>query len=353
MRYILLSILCYLTCSLSHAQVSIETQLDSSYILIGEQVHLTATVSLDKKQKATFPEFENGYLIDGVEVLERSKIDTVFLNEGKRMQLTRSYTITAFDSALYYLPPFTVSIDGKEFSSSDNLGLKVSTIPIDTADVNNIFPPHIVVEGKFNWSPYLLSIAISIWIGLIIMVFLLCKLSNKKPITKKIIIPPPIPPHKKAMEAIKDFKENFRETLNEKTYYIYLTNILRTYIEERFHINAHEMTSSEIILMLQKQTDINLFEIKEVLTTADLVKFAKYQTSIIEKDKNLANVLDFVNITQQQEQVQAKPIVVEQHIGEEKEKKIRIVYILSSIILSFSIIGGMLYLIKETFKTFF
>lgn len=338
---------------MSYAQVSIETRLDSSYILIGEQVHLTATVSLDKKQKAIFPEFENGYLIEGVEVLERSKIDTILLNEGKRMQLTRSYTITAFDSALYYLPPFSLTIDGKEYSSTDNLGLKVTTYPIDSADVNNIFPPHIVVEGEFKWSPFLLSISLLIWIGLIILVLLLCKLSNKKPMTKKIVIPPPIPPHKKAMEAIKEFKENFRDTLNEKTYYIYLTNILRTYIEERFHINAHEMTSSEIILMLQKQTDTKLLEIKDVLTTADLVKFAKYQTTLIEKDKNLANVLKFIDTTQQIDVAQPKPIIIEQNIGEARQKRIRIFYMLSTTILALSIIGTMVYLIGETFKTFF
>ena len=62
MRYTLLFfLLCSFGC-LSHAQISIETKLDSSYILIGEQVHLTASISLDSNQKAVFPEFENGYL---------------------------------------------------------------------------------------------------------------------------------------------------------------------------------------------------------------------------------------------------------------------------------------------------
>ena len=140
------TLLFFLFCSfsyLSHAQISIETKLDSSYILIGEQVHLSASISLDSNQKAIFPEYENGYLTDGVEVLERSNIDTILLNEGKRMQLTRNYTLTAFDSALYYLPPIKILVDEKEYSSSERLGLKVNTIPIDSIDPNNIFPPHI------------------------------------------------------------------------------------------------------------------------------------------------------------------------------------------------------------------
>ena len=105
--------------------------------------------------------------------------------------------------------------------------------------------------------------------------------------------------------------------------------------------------------MLQKQTDTKLLEIKDVLTTADLVKFAKYQTTLIEKDKNLANVLGFIDTTQQIDVAQPKPIVIEQHIGEARQKRIRIFYMLSTTILALSIIGTMVYLIGETFKTFF
>ena len=43
--------------------------------------------------------------------------DTTFLNEGKRLEIQQKYTITAWDSSFYYLPPFEVKVDGKEYKS--------------------------------------------------------------------------------------------------------------------------------------------------------------------------------------------------------------------------------------------
>ena len=349
------TLLFFLFCSfsyLSHAQISIETKLDSSYILIGEQVHLSASISLDSNQKAIFPEYENGYLTDGVEVLERSNIDTILLNEGKRMQLTRNYTLTAFDSALYYLPPIKILVDEKEYSSSERLGLKVNTIPIDSIDPNNIFPPHIVVESKFKWVPRLLLISISLWIGLIAVTLLFCRLSNKKAMTKRVILPPPAPPHKLAIEAINKLKANSKAQEDEKEYYIHLTDILRTYIQNRFKINALEMTSSEIINMLQEYTPNEIEEIRTVLNTADLVKFAKYQTTLSENDKNLVSIVEFVSSTQQ-ENPEEKPIVIEQNVEEKKQKQIRMIQYTATAALSLVIVLTTIYLIKEILYTYF
>ena len=352
MRYTLLSFLfCSFVC-LSHAQISIETKLDSSYILIGEQVHLTASISLDSNQKAVFPEFENGYLTDGVEVLDRSNIDTILLNEGKRLQLTRNYTLTAFDSALYYLPPIKILVDEKEYSSSERLGLKVNTIPIDSIDPNNIYPPHIVVESKYKWVPRLLLISISLWIGLIAIILLSCKLSNKKTMTKRVVLPPPTPPHKVAIEAINKLKADPKVQENEKEYYTHLTDILRTYIQDRFKINALEMTSSEIINMLQEHTPNEIEEIRMVLNTADLVKFAKYQTTLSENDRNLGSIVEFVSLTQQENQ-EEKPIIIEQNIEEKKQKQIRIVQYTTTATLSLLVLLTMIYLIKEILYTYF
>ena len=74
--------------------------------------------------------------------------------------------------------------------------------------------------------------------------------------------------------------------------------MLRTYIKERFGFNAMEMTSSEIIDRLQREGDRKMTEeLKELFTTADLVKFAKYSTLINENDANLVNAVEFINTT--------------------------------------------------------
>ena len=59
-----------------------------------------------------------------------------------------------------------------------------------------------------------------------------------------------------------------------------------------------EMTSSEIITRLQQESDKKMIdELKDLFTTADLVKFAKYSTLINENDANLVNAVEFINTT--------------------------------------------------------
>lgn len=334
------------------AQVSVEAKLDSADILIGEQVHLTATVNVDKGRKVAFPDFEMGYLTQGVEVLERGKVDTVSLNEGKRWSLSRSYTLTSFDSALYYLPPVEVVVDGKKFSSPDRLGLKVGTVPVDTVHTENIRPAHSVVAGAFVWKPYLLSLSLSLW-GILAVIFVLtCKLSDRKPMTRRVVVHPPQPPHKRAMEAIRQIKEQ-GAAADEKEYYVQLTDILRTYIQERFHFNAREMVSSEIIERLQEVKDASLLlELKEVFQTADLVKFAKHKTSLLENDRNMGNVVEFVDTTKIEETGTPKPIVKEVVVGELKQRRLRITMFAAISVLGIAGCFVGWHLFSETLATF-
>ena len=56
-----------------------------------------------------------------------------------------------------------------------------------------------------------------------------------------------------------------------------MTNIIREYIENRYDVQALEFTTDEIIAGLE-EADLNPHEIndlKEILTSADYVKFAK------------------------------------------------------------------------------
>ncbi len=85
---------------------------------------------------------------------------------------------------------------------------------------------------------------------------------------------------------------------DSKEYYTQLTDTLRTYIKERFGFNATEMTSSEIIeRLLQEQDEQALAELRQLFTTADLVKFAKWTTLTGENDANLVSAIEFINQT--------------------------------------------------------
>ena len=128
----------------------------------------------------------------------------------------------------------------------------------------------------------------------------------------------------KEIEQIKADKMVMSE--NQKEYYTKLTDTLRKYIEERYGFSAMEMTSSEIIDRLMSTGDQqSLDELRQLFTTADLVKFAKYSTMINENDANLVSAIDFINQTklenQPVEEVQ-KPQLSEADQRSQKERRV-------------------------------
>ena len=94
----------------------------------------------------------------------------------------------------------------------------------------------------------------------------------------------------------------------EKQFYTQLTDILREYIDKRFGIDAPEMTSDEIVTAIHRNTDVTSTtdNLKQILTLADLVKFAKYTPPTEEVDLSLINAYLFVNQTKIEE---VKPLL--------------------------------------------
>lgn len=282
------------------AQVQVETKIDSMEILIGEQTNLTLSVSMKKGRSLQMPEFApSQFITPGVEVLSTNQADTAELDDDM-VQVNKVYTLTSFDENLYYLPEMAVKVDGKEYKSK-SLALKVITMPVDTLHPENFFPPKDVQDNPFQWRE---------WSGIfwmsVLMVLLICaafylrlRLKDNKPIIAHVRIVKKILPHQKAMTEIEKIKaERMASSEDQKAYYSRLTDTLRVYIEERFGFSAMEMTSSEIIERLQQAEDRKMIdELRELFTTADLVKFAKYSTLINENDANLVNAIEFINTT--------------------------------------------------------
>jgi hypothetical protein len=179
--------------------------------------------------------------------------------------------------------------------------LKVLTIEVDTAHVDQFFGPKDVQDNPFQWSDWSLSFWLSVLllVCLVLTYYLYLRLRDNKPIIKTIRIVKRLLPHQKAMQQIEQIKADKMVTAEDsKEYYTRLTDTLRKYIEERYGFNAMEMTSSEIIEKLTATQDEKaLSELRHLFLTADLVKFAKYSTLINENDMNLVNAIAFIDQT--------------------------------------------------------
>ena len=302
------------------AQVTFEARIDTLVLLIGEQRELTLDVTCGSKQKLQMPELRPLQPIgDGrVEIVDFLGSDTTRLNDGAQMQVVQRWTITAWDSAFVYLPPFEVQVDGKPYKSK-SLALKVVMVPVDTVHVDQFFPPKDIQNNPFSWDDWKPVIAFILLNQLlaIALLWVYSRWRENKPLIRFIKRKPKLPPHQVAMNEIERIKgERKWAEEDSKEYYTQLTDTLRTYIKERYGFNATEMTSSEIIdRLLQEQDEQALAELRQLFQTADLVKFAKWTTLINENDANLVSAIDFINQTKQEVDPNAKP--EEEEIPEE------------------------------------
>ena len=291
---------------------TVEQRIDSLQMLIGQQTILHLKATARKGAKVVMPSFKpQDQIIPGIEVVEQ-KGDTSQVGDDQ-MVVSRDYTITSFDEKVYAIPALNVKIDGKSFHGNP-LALKVLTVPVDTVHPNQFYPPKTVQDNPFLWSEW----SFAFWLSLLMiiicgaMLYLRNRLKKNKPIITRIRIIKRVPAHEKALKEINDIKQHHTTSNQEtqKEYYTHLTNTLRAYIVSRFGFNAMEMTSSEIIDNLRAAGDQKMIdELRMLFSTADLVKFAKYEIPMNENDANLVNAINFIDQTKTDEQPKEEKIV--------------------------------------------
>ena len=332
---------CILIPRVSVAQnVTVDASIDSLQRFIGEQARIKLEVSCDASQKLQLPIFTDT-IVKGVEVIEVAKADTQYLNNRERMLVTQEYTVTSFDSATYYLPPFEVLVDEKPYYSK-SLALMVYPMEIDAENPEAIFGPKDILQMPLSWEDWKGVTWKFVLLVLLIVgvVYLIIRYIDNKPIIRKVKVEPKLPPHQQAMMEIERIKEEKTwQKGDPKAYYTELTDVLRTYMAERFGFNAMEMTSSEIIDKLLETNDkSSISELKFLFETADLVKFAKHSPLMNENDMNLVNAVEFINNTKVEPDPNAKPEPTEITIEEKRSKQGRMVLLGSLIAIGIAIV---------------
>ena len=292
---------------------TVEQRIDSLQMLIGQQTILHLKATARKGAKVVMPSFKpQAQIVPGVEVVEQSKGDTMHVGDNQ-MVVSRDYTITSFDEKVYAIPALNVKIDGKNCHGNP-LALKVLTVPVDTVHPNQFYPPKTVQENPFLWSEWSFAFWLSFLLLIVCgaMLYLHNRLKKNKPIIARIRIIKRVPAHEKALKEINDIKQHHITSNQEtqKEYYTHLTNALREYIVNRFGFNAMEMTSTEIIENLRASGDQKMIdELRMLFSTADLVKFAKYEIPMNENDANLVNAINFIDQTKTNELPKEEKIV--------------------------------------------
>jgi len=309
-RYIFCLALLITGCKFFAQDVQVAAMMDTNKIRIGEQaridLYITHKANL-KNLKIQWPRISDT-LRKEVDVVHISKIDTTIPDKDRpdEVQEHQSITITSIDSGFWALQPFAfvVNDDTTKPYTTQALLLEVYNVPVDTAEAS-IKDIKTTLGEPFDWREYLPYVYWSLAaLAIVATVILLVYKYGKKDKEVVKVTRPKEPPHITALAALEDIKlKNLWQEGKFKEYHTLISDTLRMYIEGRYGVSAMELTSDEIFKIMNSQVidGISREKLRQILTLADYVKFAKVIPIDVENEMSLNNAFDFVNGTKREE----------------------------------------------------
>ena len=277
--------------------------VDSNEVLIGDVIHLTVKLSYPTEKYALiFPNI-NEMFTSPFKIIEQGKIDTTESSRYTTMQQTT--TIASYDSGLYMLPKLHVNglitdADSSIDIIADSLLIRVSEVPIIiNGDIKDIVDAQTISE---RWKKIgIISVVILLVlliIGLIIYWWIeKRKLQKNKPINVYDVV----------MKRMKAIENNSPNNIDEaKEYYSTITDSIKYYIQQRWQMPIRDKTSMETIRLLQeyKYTLQIVPALQNIFSLADMVKFAKMDSSASQNKKNYTNAINIIQVLEKEWQVQ-------------------------------------------------
>lgn len=294
--------------------VVLTAQIDSTEIMIGDQANLHIEAIGSAEDHVAWPQYDRP--IGGVlEVVERSKVDTTIEKDG-RVRLSQDLIITSFQDTLLYIEPLPIIVNGDTLHTNALSLNVIQPFELDSmnateaiTDIKDIYRAPIWWWGILRW--VLLALVI---IGLAVGGYYLYLWYKKKHVGEEVTIEPELlrPCDEVALEKLEQIRiEKLWQQGQTKEYHTQLTDVLREYISRRYDVSSQEKTSDETLAgmepILKANDQRDLYEgLKKTLRLADLVKFAKWQTTPEENETALRNAFTFVEQTKMVESEEVK-----------------------------------------------
>lgn len=277
----------FLFCNAFSQEISVDADVDSSVITIGDPITYTFTVTYDPTLEIIEPHIVSA-IVDsaGCEILtdERLPIQTTEAGEIVREW---NYTITKWTVEETKIPAIPV-----KYLTPDSVAHEVLSNPIFIRVVSVIAPGDTVkdIKGIKPQATIAKSYWYILWIILILMaiagiVYGIYRWRKSREEEKPDIetYTPSRPPDEMAYAEL-DRIESLRlwETDELKEHYDLISDCIRRYIQGRYDVDALELTTYELSRKLPKIVEErhHWLMIEELLAESDLVKFAKHKPEI-------------------------------------------------------------------------
>lgn len=270
------------------------------------QLKVTLDMQTKEGYALTFPSDSQSFG-DFVPVSIR-KGEVVFAGNGLVSQ-TVEYTLEPPGPGSFQIPALTISSWEKAKDEAEAVELATEAMPITVSslfadpkrqpELHDILPP---VSQPFS-KLVVAGAAVALLLLLALIVWLIKRKRKPEP------GPPQLPAHIRAGKALdRLLAEQLLAKGEVKLFYQRVSDILRSYIEERFGVKAPERTTEEFLaeiggktLTAQPGLVAHKLLISKFLTHCDLVKFAKHQPSSDETDMAVAICREFIHATRPSE----------------------------------------------------
>ena len=209
-----------------------------------------------------------------------------------------SIVLAPFEEGTYHLPPIPV-LRGTDTLVFEGLDMEVKTMPVDTAtfqihDIKGQLRYPVTFKETLPWIGGVLLLAALV----AVLVWWLRRRSAAAAGAQK-----KDPAYIVALRELDKWRgDKFWAPDKQKAYYSGITDALKTYIEDRFGVDAPEMTTAELFDALKQAEDLPADlreELRGVFECADFVKFAKHTASDEDNARALPTAVRFVTSTYQ------------------------------------------------------
>ncbi len=307
---IILLVLFFVTNTWAQKTPKVSASIDKSEqdtVLIGDWIKLSLEAEFDAQYRIDWPPINEQ--VGDFEVVEMGSIDT--LAKGDVTRLQQQVIITAFDSGFFEIPPFEfIYANRAKQQVAGKITTQAMTLPVFSLSINpeediKAIKDPLEVPLTFREKMMYALMALGALLFLLALYFIIRRLMYPKEEVEKepeIILPP----HEIAFKKLKELEgERMWQRGQIKKYYSELTDIVREYIENRYKIPALEMTSDEIITRLRKENVSKRVcnKLRDMLSMADLVKFAKSKPGVDVNTQSLIDADVFIRKTKKLEQL--------------------------------------------------
>lgn len=239
---------------------------------------------------------------DTLVLVRNWQFDTLNVNKKKQlMDLRGSVVLAPFEEGVYELPPILVqrTYAGKvDTLLFEGVRLEVATIPVDTAtfeirDIKGQIKYPVTFKEVFPWlGGFILLLTL-----VAVAIYLVIRYRRRKGLEPS----PDEPAYIVALRRLEHFRnDKFWTPEKQKGFYSGVTDALKEYIEDRFGVDAPEMTTEELFSALKNRPEIaaDVFEsAKDLFERADFVKFAKYVASDEDNARVIPTAINLVTST--------------------------------------------------------